>query len=362
MTCEECQPLAIDLARGLPPFDVGGAVERADVLSHIATCKRCAQWLREQEVLGDALRAAAAADASLSAPPGIEANVMAAFRARQAQRLPETQSPQTQSPQTHWPQTQRLVAFARPEPVADTVRPTQLVRARRPSWSAGRAVGFAAAATIVIAAVTLASVRWLSPSRTANPSPTGNVGMTSATRASTPVAPAAGSSGGRVGESTGTPVTGTNAAVIEVLPDKGGKTTKGRPAPPRVTPPRGATAGSATARVAAARVAAARDATARGATTRAATTRAAAARGFAADSTRPVNLARASEFSGPAFVLLPYAEPLRPTEMRHIMRVRVTKAQFAAAELRADGADDATVLADVLVGEDGTARAVRIVQ
>jgi hypothetical protein len=60
-------------------------------------------------------------------------------------------------------------------------------------------------------------------------------------------------------------------------------------------------------------------------------------------------------------VLLPYAEPLRPTEMRHIMRVRMTRAQFAAAELQAD-VDDSTVLADVLVGEDGTARAVRIVQ
>jgi hypothetical protein len=75
-----------------------------------------------------------------------------------------------------------------------------------------------------------------------------------------------------------------------------------------------------------------------------------------------MNAARASELSGPAFVLLPYAEPLRPTEMRHIMRVRMTKAQFAAAERQEGGADDATVLADVLVGEDGTARAVRIVQ
>jgi hypothetical protein len=60
-------------------------------------------------------------------------------------------------------------------------------------------------------------------------------------------------------------------------------------------------------------------------------------------------------------VLLPYAEPLRPTEMRHIMRVRMTRTQLAAAELQAGGVDDA-VLADVLVGEDGTARAVRIVQ
>jgi hypothetical protein len=47
--------------------------------------------------------------------------------------------------------------------------------------------------------------------------------------------------------------------------------------------------------------------------------------------------------------------------MRHIMRVRMPRAQVAAGGLQAGSTDDA-VLADVLVGEDGTARAVRIVQ
>jgi hypothetical protein len=40
----------------------------------------------------------------------------------------------------------------------------------------------------------------------------------------------------------------------------------------------------------------------------------------------------------------------------------MTRAQLEAGELRASGIEDSTVLADVLVGEDGTARAVRIVQ
>jgi hypothetical protein len=119
--------------------------------------------------------------------------------------------------------------------------------------------------------------------------------------------------------------------VVEVLPDKGRKTKGSPPAPPRavtVRTARRSLGGTHTMRTAS--------------VTRAAST--------------------ASEFNGPAFVLLPYVEPLRPTEMRHIMRVRMTRGQFEAGELRASGVEDATVLADVLVGEDGTARAVRIVQ
>jgi hypothetical protein len=370
MTCQECQPLAIDLARGMPPFGVGGAVQRADVLSHVATCKRCAQWLREQEALSDALRAAAEADASLAAPPGVEANVMAAWRARQAQRPLSLASAVSYADGSYADADTDAAKPARAddnvvrafrlerlesEPLANRDRTTHRVaastsdrrgvgpgvngltevpawrmataRAFRPAWPAGRAAAFAAAATIVIAALTLASLRWLSPSSTVN------VGTNNATGVSAGVDPrlqpgAAGSPvAGRSGERAGGPeaarVTGagTNAAVVEVLPDKGTKTTKGRPARPRALTPHAATT-----------------------TARASTV----ARG-------------ASEFSGPAFVLLPYVEPLRPTEMRHIMRVRMPRAQLASEGLQAASADDA-VLADVLVGEDGTARAVRIVQ
>ena len=306
MTCKECQPLAIDLARGLPPFGVGGAVQRADVLSHVATCKRCAQWLSEQEALSDALRAAAEADDSVVAPASVEAKVMAAFRARQVKQP---------------------LSVARGESTA-----------WRPAWPAGLSAGFAAAAIIVIAVLTMASLRWLNAS---TPTPS-NDGVNSMAGASTPSGSpsTAAPSGGQVGQSTGAPVTGTNAAVIEVLPDKGRKTPKGRPTPPVRTPHIASAQGFAPSHAIGGTAG-----TGHGTTTRAS------------------NVARAaSEFSGAAFVLLPYVEPLRPTEMRHIMRVRMTKAQFAAAELQTAGVDDATVLADVLVGEDGTARAVRIVQ
>jgi hypothetical protein len=326
MTCQECQPLAVDLARGVPPFDVGGAVQRADVLSHIATCKRCAQWLREQEALSDALRAAAAADASLSAPAGVEANVMAAFRARQAQtqrRQPTQLAHRTQPTQRRQP----CPALVRPETVVHMGTPEQLARAGRPAWPAGRAAAFAMAAAIVFTTLMLPVSQWLKRS------PAANTGVSNTPGASMPSAqPAPTASSTPAPSAPATPpdpsaavtntavtnpaVTGTDAAAIEVLPEKGKKpTTKGRPAP------------------------------------------------RFASTTRAANVAGgANEFSGPPFVLLPYVEPLRPTEMRHIMRVRMTKAQFAAAELQAAGVEDATVLADVRVGEDGTARAVRIVQ
>jgi hypothetical protein len=352
MTCQECQPLAIELARDVPPSGVGGAVQRADVLSHVATCKRCAQWLQEQEVLSDALRATAEADASLAAPPRVEANVMAAFRARQAKQVVVGSARPV------------LLAHATPvahvAPVAQTNTPPPLWRASgrasgrglwrasRPAWPAGRAAAFAAAATIVIVALTMASVRWLSPAAPVNVGTHNAAGTSTSPPAPSPSAPSpsepsplassppgAGQSGGRAGEAAGARVSGTNAAVIEVLPEKG---KKGRPTPPGTTPPRAAASRVTTSQVAA---------------------------GRSLDThhtTRASRVARrANEFSGPAFVLLPYVEPLRPTEMRHIMRVRMPAAQLAAQGLQAESVDDA-VLADVLVGEDGTARAVRIVQ
>lgn len=310
MTCEECQRLAIDLARSLPPFDIGGAVQRGDVLSHVAACGRCAQWLSVQETLSVALRATAAADGSLGAPAEVEANVMAAFRARQAQRASVSARP---LPLVAW----HADADAGTPRAARTWTPPASSSFRGPG---GRTAALAAAAIVIIAALTMASLRWSTPALVedhgaANATPT----------ATTPSAAAPAPRG----ESASVP--GTNAAVLEVLPDKGPKTTKGPPAPPRAAAVRTASRDAGGARA-----------------------------------IRASHVAGASrgtdEFSGPAFVLLPYVEPLRPTEMRHIMRVRMTRAQLGAGEPRASGVEDSTVLADVLVGEDGTARAVRIVQ
>ncbi len=282
MTCQECQPLAIDLARSVPPFDVGGAVQRADVLSHVATCKRCAQWLREQEALSNALR---------SDRRSRRLSVRAAGRRGERDgRIPRT------------------AAFAA----------AWMWSSGRPAWPAGRAAGFAAVAAPPSSSrrSTLAAVRWLNPPLASNGGTTNvaNASTTSPSPLPSPLPPAAGRSaegaGGQSGESAGARVTstGTNAAVIEVLPDKGRKTTKGAPpAPPRATP-----------------------ATVRDGPTVARRR---------AHGTSGVNVGareRASSASRRSCCCR-MSEPLRPTEMRHIMRVRMTRAQFAAGELRASG-------------------------
>jgi hypothetical protein len=64
-----------------------------------------------------------------------------------------------------------------------------------------------------------------------------------------------------------------------------------------------------------------------------------------------------------AFVTLPYAEPLLPTEMRQVVRVAIPRMDRVrrSASPGWPGIGNA-VVADVLVGEDGMARAIRIVR
>jgi hypothetical protein len=65
----------------------------------------------------------------------------------------------------------------------------------------------------------------------------------------------------------------------------------------------------------------------------------------------------------PEFVAIPYAEPLWPSEQIDIYRVELPRATLAhfGLPMRA-GTLDSTVTADVAVGTDGVARAIRFVQ
>lgn len=66
---------------------------------------------------------------------------------------------------------------------------------------------------------------------------------------------------------------------------------------------------------------------------------------------------------GTEFVAIPYAEPLSPSEQVDVYRVelpRVTLAHFGLP--MRPGALDSTVKADLAVGSDGVARAIRFVQ
>jgi hypothetical protein len=63
------------------------------------------------------------------------------------------------------------------------------------------------------------------------------------------------------------------------------------------------------------------------------------------------------------FLPLPYVEPLRSTEARHVVRVSMSSSdEMVVAMLPTDRRTGDTIEADVLVGEDGIARAIRIVR
>ena len=60
---------------------------------------------------------------------------------------------------------------------------------------------------------------------------------------------------------------------------------------------------------------------------------------------------------------IPFAEPLYGTEHTELVRVNIPVAQLLSWGLSTSGSDpNATVNADVLLGEDGLARAVRLVE
>jgi anti-sigma factor RsiW len=68
-----------------------------------------------------------------------------------------------------------------------------------------------------------------------------------------------------------------------------------------------------------------------------------------------------NEVAGEAFVPIPYVQPLDPYESATVMRMDVPVAALIAVGYKVDASDpSAVVKADVLVGEDGRAHAVRV--
>ena len=78
MNCQEFEAVVVDLARG----SLADAAARERSLAHPDSCARCAARLAAERALCAGLRAAAATEAS--APPRVEAALLAAFRARHA--------------------------------------------------------------------------------------------------------------------------------------------------------------------------------------------------------------------------------------------------------------------------------------
>ena len=78
MNCQEFEAVVVELARGM----LADASARERSLAHPDSCARCAARLAAERALCAGLRAAAATEAS--APPRVEAALLAAFRAQHA--------------------------------------------------------------------------------------------------------------------------------------------------------------------------------------------------------------------------------------------------------------------------------------
>jgi hypothetical protein len=87
MNCQEFQEAAVELARGASNEDA----TRETILAHADSCARCAARLAAERSLSAGLRAAAKDSAERdAAPPRVEAALLQAFRARHAQTTAET--------------------------------------------------------------------------------------------------------------------------------------------------------------------------------------------------------------------------------------------------------------------------------
>ena len=80
MNCQKFESVVSELARG----QMMAAEQRGEALAHSDACEDCAMRLRDEQMLTRGLQSLAAEMESLEAPANIEANVLMAFRARQA--------------------------------------------------------------------------------------------------------------------------------------------------------------------------------------------------------------------------------------------------------------------------------------
>src|ERR1043165_7979660 len=80
MNCQKFESVVSELARG----QMMAAELRGEALAHSDVCEDCAMRLRDEQMLTRGLHSLAAEMESLEAPAMIEANVLMAFRARQA--------------------------------------------------------------------------------------------------------------------------------------------------------------------------------------------------------------------------------------------------------------------------------------
>ncbi len=87
MNCFDFEKVVMDVAQSETRGVWMEAAVKQQALAHAQNCAHCATCLASEKSLSQGLRAVAVGDSSLGAPAGLEASLLAAFRARQAVEL-----------------------------------------------------------------------------------------------------------------------------------------------------------------------------------------------------------------------------------------------------------------------------------
>ncbi len=312
MTCEDCQAIVIELARDrADPDAVVHDAERDEARRHAALCSRCGEALQEQLWLTEQVRALAAEESTQQAPERVEIAVLAAWRAHHGAGRLSTPAAAAAAG--------NVVTF---EPARHAADGTTLRSASSKRWLAP---------AVIAAALASAALAVLFVWPGAHSTPAGS------TPGDTRTVAAAGATPATAPRSVQQPAASDANPGHEVADAAGDE--------PQVA-----------AQLDANR--AAREGSAVRAESMMA--RADIGPGERAD----VRIGPASATSDNEFQPLPYVEPLRSTEARHIVRVSLTSSdEMMAGVMPIDRRIGETTLeADVLVGEDGIARAIRIVR
>ena len=110
MNCQDFEQIIGDLARRRP-IDAGA---RAEALAHERACERCAARLSDERSLSAGLRALAATMKQQESPARAEASLRAAFRARAAEAGHAAATPAPATPAQTTPAPAGVLPFARP--------------------------------------------------------------------------------------------------------------------------------------------------------------------------------------------------------------------------------------------------------
>jgi hypothetical protein len=315
---------------------------RAEALAHEAACGPCAARLADERALTAGLRTLAANDAHLEAPPRVEAALLAAFRARHANRPAAHADTNASHAAAQTSADQNLATLETGSPAASNVASLESGREFR-RWTWAKSVATAATAAAAAAVLLMIVIPGDAPplrndaTRAAATSQTGVVAETATARRETALSESP-VEARLAGAASGPRELVAAAPQSEVYPSEANLSKTGFPSSPNA--PRA---------------------------TRASMRTAGYERGGGGGASRARNGRQAAEPAAEEFttdfIPLYQAEQAAPVMAGTLVRVELPRSSLSRFGLpvNAERAGE-RIKADVLLGEDGMARAIRFVR